>query len=80
MVASNPVSDPLYAADDDSSNDPDSGKPINELEDSLLTGTGPWPERLLTNWSFGAGESLTYSIGWEKVTAGCRHHDCGDAG
>lgn len=70
MVATNPTATPLYAAQDDSSNDPDSGKPINELDDSLLTGTGPWPERPLTNWSFGAGESLTYSIGWEKITAG----------
>lgn len=60
----------VYAAAQDNSSDPDSGKPINELDDSLLTGTGPWPTRVLTNWSFGAGESLTYAIGWEKVTAG----------
>lgn len=70
MLVLNPASPPLYAADDENSVDPDSGKPINELDDSLLTGTGPWPARPLTNWSFGAGESLTYSIGWEKITAG----------
>ncbi len=68
------VADPqpqiLHAADQGDSSDPDSGKPINELAESLLTGTGPWPPRPLVNWSFGAGESLTYSIGWEKITAG----------
>jgi hypothetical protein len=38
--------------------------------DSLVIGTGPWPPRPVTNWAFGAGESLAYSIGWEKITAG----------
>lgn len=60
----------LLAADQEYSEDPDSGKPVNELPDSLLVGTGPWPPRPITNWAFGAGESLTYSIGWEKITAG----------
>ena len=41
-----------------------------EGDDSALVGTGPWPERLMTNWSFGVGETLTYSIGWEKIVAG----------
>ncbi len=66
----NPVTIPLYAAVQDNDVDPDSGAPINELPDSLTQGTGPWPPRPLVNWSFGAGESLTYSIGWEKITAG----------
>jgi hypothetical protein len=39
-------------------------------EDSTLTGTGPWPERRVTNWAFGVGETLSYSIGWEKIVAG----------
>ncbi len=50
--------------------DADTGKPISELPDSLILGTGPWPSRPLVNWAFGEGESLTYSIGWEKITAG----------
>ena len=66
----NPHPQIVRAALQDEGSDPDSGKPINELNDSLLEGTGPWPPRVLTNWSFGAGESLTYSIGWEKITAG----------
>jgi hypothetical protein len=70
MVILNPAPTTLYAAYDDNDVDPDSGKPINELPDSLTEGTGPWPARPLVNWSFGAGESLTYSIGWEKITAG----------
>lgn len=66
----NPISPRLYAADQEDAPDADSGKPFSELPESLTTGTGPWPPRPLVNWSFGAGESLTYSIGWEKITAG----------
>ena len=70
MFFIDPQPQALHAADKGESNDPDSGRPVNELAESLLTGTGPWPPRPLVNWSFGAGESLTYSIGWEKVSAG----------
>jgi hypothetical protein len=70
LLVAGPRPHRLFAADHELGEDSDTGKPINELPDSLLTGTGPWPPRPLTNWSFGAGESLNYSIGWEKVTAG----------
>jgi len=39
------------------------------LADTLV-GTGPWPARPVTNWAFGVGETLHYSIGWEKIVAG----------
>ncbi|MEW5702505.1 MAG: DUF3108 domain-containing protein [Candidatus Zixiibacteriota bacterium] len=38
--------------------------------DSTLRPTGPWAPRPITNWAFGVGESLSYSIGWEKIVAG----------
>jgi hypothetical protein len=58
------------AADTTRVPDMDSGRPIYDLPESLSHGTGPWPPRPLVNWAFGAGESLTYTIGWEKLTAG----------
>jgi len=47
--------------------------------DSMVIGTGPWPVRPVTNWAFGAGESLVYSIGWEKIVAGRGEIVVGDA-
>ncbi|MBI3873030.1 MAG: DUF3108 domain-containing protein [candidate division Zixibacteria bacterium] len=45
--------------------------PVAHPSDSVHAApTGPWPERLVTNWAFGPGESLSYSIGWEKIVAG----------
>lgn len=69
LLVTNPRLPVVRAALQDESGDTDKGKPVNELPESCLA-TGPWPSRPLVNWSFGAGESLTYSIGWEKVTAG----------
>ena len=70
LLIADPQSRTVRAALQDETDDSDTGKPINELPDTGLIATGPWPSRPLINWSFGAGESLTYSIGWEKITAG----------
>jgi len=38
--------------------------------DSLLTGTGPWPPRPMTNYAFGVAETLWYDVGWQSIVAG----------
>jgi hypothetical protein len=55
--------------------DGDSGVGNISISDSVsdsgaVLGTGPWPARPVTNWAFGVGETLHYSIGWEKIVAG----------
>lgn len=70
LLMADPYAPPLRAADQNEPADTDTGKPVNELPESLTVGTGPWPPRPVTNWAFGVGESLTYSIGWEKINAG----------
>jgi hypothetical protein len=61
---------PTVARDSSREVTPDEPAEAHTTPDSNRLGTVPWPPRPIRNFSFGAGETLFYDIGWQSLVAG----------